>query len=67
MNTYKVTVANITFEAQGIGDFAALRNSGIFGKEIHQVSYMRTTEGKDAWIYSVDINDGKQIAVIERI
>jgi len=66
MNNYKIAVANITFNVTAVGDFTALRETGLFG-EITQINYAQTTEKKDVFVYKVKLNGKHEIAVVERI
>lgn len=66
MNKWRIYVSGLTLELKGGGDYEVLRKTGLF-KEIEQVDYFQTYERDNLWIYSVELNGKREIAVIKRI
>lgn len=66
MNKWRIYVAGIVLEVKGGGDYATLRETGLFG-EIEQIDYFQTFDKDNLWIYKVELNGKIETAVIKRI
>lgn len=72
MNTYEIRVNNAVIKAQGIGEYAAIKNLCLFGDQPQMVEAVKIPdedrpEYSWGWIYQVEVNKRITLAYIKRI
>ena len=70
MNKYELNVNNATIICNGVSEYSAMKNIGIFQDVCNLINYVKTSEDSnmhDAWIYRVELNNKITLAYIKRI
>lgn len=74
MNKYEIRVNNAIMISEGLNEYAAMKNLGIFKEIGNLIDFVRITDEnnnkavwKNAWIYKVELNGSITLAYIKRI